>query len=1153
MITSATIRDDLTRLLRLDLVGPRPDDPTVDEAIEEPPSRWYLTGFLVPVGAKHQIRADESDNDDIDGLERSTGVEDGQTPDATAKRKAFFPSSMGLSVLVPATSGKLRIQLQWGEYAPPPDLAELARLEDAAESTDLCVVGSTGDTDATGGGSAAARPARPPRVWRRRQRVAELDVDLRGLVGQKTVAVKDSDGLQVLVVQRPVADDRRLSKVLPAGTRSLSVFFVNKRDGAQDRDGRSVFQAGLRLQLDAGFVARPDMRGAGSLDIDDRVAALQYRNVFEFAVGHNVGAHAVVDDGQCQSVETTWLPQHEVARVVPGELNGLELSMEALAEAPTPRELQSMLERLPEAYGEWLALQRASAPDDKELLATADQLLNDGERAKRRIEQGIALLTTADAFDAFRIANRAMAKAARQQRPDQTPTWRLFQLAFVLLNLPGLADGAHDDRKTVELLFFPTGGGKTEAYLGIAAFTLVLRRLRNPGVSGAGVSVIMRYTLRLLTLDQLTRAAALICALELLRDDDKRLGDWPFEIGLWVGLAATPNRMGRKGDNSDYTARFKVLAYQRDEKFKASPIPLDACPWCRTPLRASSFKLDPNSDDPTDLRITCANPTCVFTRNRRLPVVAVDEPLYRRLPCFLIATVDKFAALPWTGQTGALFGKVTHYLEGRGFYGPSELTGGQLLPNGRLPAPDLIIQDELHLISGPLGTMAGLYEAAIETLATTGEGPNAVVPKIIASTATVRRAQAQIQALFGRTQVAVFPPPGPNLEDLFFAKTLPVTKTPGRRYLGVAAPGRSQKVVLLRVYVTLLAAAQAEWERNGGARNKQNPTDPYMTLLGYFNSLRELGGSRRIVEDEVRTRLHTYARRSPESQTPRPFANRRIGEDVFELTSRVSTDRVAKARARLACSFDSDDAVDVALATNMISVGLDITRLGLMVVLGQPKTTAEYIQTTSRVGRDPNKPGLIVTLFNVHRPRDRSHYERFEAYHQSFYRAVEVTSVTPFSPRAVDRVLPAVVVALARLGRAQLTSPLAAIKMVEQRQHMDYVLEALTSRLDAQQSSGGAAEVAQLKDKLRSRIKDLLDTWSHIAEDRRNVNATLEYAREEGKGSQLIHEPLSPKLRELSVKERKFVAPRSMRNVEPAVDIWVSRIDGQDMPDEVAP
>ena len=217
-------------------------------------------------------------------------------------------------------------------------------------------------------------------------------------------------------------------------------------------------------------------------------------------------------------------------------------------------------------------------------------------------------------------------------------------------------------------------------------------------------------------------------------------------------------------------------------------------------------------------------------------------------------------------------------------------------------------------------------------------------------------------------------------------------------------------------------------------------------MLGYFNSLRELGGSRRIVEDEVNTRLTGYVNRKRIGQKEGLFVNRTIAYEVVELTSRVPTNEVSEAKRQLASRFHDKDRVDVAIATNMISVGLDITRLGLMVVLGQPKTCAEYIQATSRVGRDPDRPGLVVTLLNIHRPRDRSHFERFEVFHQSFYRTVEATSVTPFSPRALDRGLAGTLVALSRLGHAPMTPPKGAVEILTERNALDFVVQTLSDR-----------------------------------------------------------------------------------------------------------
>jgi hypothetical protein len=788
---------------------------------------------------------------------------------------------------------------------------------------------------------------------------------------------------------------------------------------------------------------------------------------------------------------------------------------------------------------------------------TVSGMVADMKTAARRVEAGIRTLAgDPRALDAFRTANRAMAHAARRRTwysrgrkgtPAEVaaPAWRPFQLAFILLALNGLTDETHGDRERVDLLFFPTGGGKTEAYLGLAAYTIVLRRLRAGTPLGCGVAVLMRYTLRLLTLDQLGRAAALVCALELeRRAAPQRLGSWPFEIGLWVGSAATPNRIGKRGDTapgSDETAYSRTNRFKRNPGAQPAPIPIEECPWCGAPFTAESFRLVPNDREPKDLRVTCSDHGCDFTADNPLPIVAVDEPVYRRLPCFLIATVDKFAALPWTGQTGALFGRVDRH-DADGFYGPCDSGKGAMFGAAHLPAPDLVIQDELHLISGPLGTVAGVYESAIDELASRTIDGRTVRPKIIASTATVRRAHTQVRALFERMETHVFPPPGPDRRDSFFAIAVPESQRPARLYVGVAAQGRSQKVVFLRTMLALAAAAERLWQENGGAKNASNPVDPYMTTLGYFNSLRELGGSRRIVEDEVCTRLEHYGDRRRVEPVDALFARRSIQRDVLELTSRVSTGQVSVTKSRLAKPFADADHVDTALATNMISVGLDIVRLGLMLVLGQPKTSAEYIQATSRVGRDPDRPGLVVTIFNIHKPRDRSHYERFGSFHASFYRSVEATSVTPFSPRALDRALVGTLVALVRHFHPRLTPPRGAELVGEYRTELNAIADRLAERARAHAWPPTPGHDQQLHDQVLHRCRSLLDDWVNIVEELRQSSTRLEYQKEQGGGARLLFSFLDPDLKDVGEVRRRFKANRSMRDVEPTVLIDVRRL-----------
>jgi hypothetical protein len=419
-------------------------------------------------------------------------------------------------------------------------------------------------------------------------------------------------------------------------------------------------------------------------------------------------------------------------------------------------------------------------------------------------------------------------------------------------------------------------------------------------------------------------------------------------------------------------------------------------------------------------------------------------------------------------------------------------------------------------------------------------GPRGARPKIVASTATVRRAERQIRGLFGRSQVDVFPPPGLDRRDSFFALTVPPSERNARTYLGIAAQGRNIKVCFLRTVLALLGAAQKQWQEAGGQRNPENPADPYMTVLAYFNALRELGGARRIVEDEVRTRASDYgSRRVRVGEATGLFADRPKFGEPLELTSRVSTNEVADTKRRLALPFHEKDRVDVALATNMISVGLDITRLGLMVVLGQPKTAAEYIQATSRVGRDDERPGLVVTLLNIHRYRDRSHYERFCSWHECFYRAVEATSVTPFSPRAIDRGIAAVTVALARLGHDGMTRGRDAGQASKRRGELDFVAEEISRRAEAHDGQLSADEAEALRTQVKARVIDLLDSWANIADKR----GELQYQREEGVLPPLLYDPLSPELGKIPREARKFKAGRSLRDVEPTVNLWLDRPD----------
>ncbi len=1149
--TPIEVRERLVDMLRRDLVGAHPDlDPDLALEVLEgtSPSTWYLTGFLAPhrktLAEKRAELAEEQQAElsleiqrETEGLEQGAprpGAGDEAGAAEPPPRRSFEPSSIGLTVLLARDTTSIDARITWGDYVTEPPLAEALVDPEVREA-------------ALRENRKLDEPPRSSLQWRRLPAERHVTIPLKKglsklIVPESAAPAYPGGALELAVSVREIytagIDGKRRDLL------AVSVFLVNRRSEALRRYGdlSFCFQVRLELNCSQGFEPNDDRASYDSTDFDERLSDLHYSDVASYATGHNSSGdwNAPNEGGLVTTVFTNPIPCQDVEKLGADiDLPGVERKMEALATAAEkPESLRAALEQLPVAYAAW-AVEQATAVgaiNGQRRQQVAQQLLMDIESAKRRIASGIArLVADPVSLEAFVIMNRTMARANRQRsstingippEKQSPPSWRLFQLAFVLLNLDGLVDPLHQDRGTVDLLFFPTGGGKTEAYLGLAAFAIARRRLANSGLSGAGLSVVMRYTLRLLTLDQLQRAAGLICALELERRDRKRLGNWPIEIGLWVGSGATPNTFGNAKKPAPGTAIDWVRTYRAGRG--PAPAPLKNCPWCGGELKPDAFHLHPHQQEPKRLDIRCDNVDCDFSSLDRLPIVVVDEEIYRRLPAFMIATIDKFANVPWVGSAGAFFGNVSRH-DNTGFYGAAEPNAGTKL-SAPLPPMDLVIQDELHLISGPLGTVAGLYETAFDLLSSRSINDKPRGPKIVASTATVRRASAQIRNLFGRTSTAIFPPPGISRGDSFFAKT--DTTSPSRLYVGVASPGRGPKLVFLRTLQTLLAGSEAL--ASGGTND---PADPYLTALCYFNALRELGGARRIVDDEVRAHLGSYGssrvRLLPAGQ---PFVNRQLRE-IEELTSRYSTDKVSEARTKLGRPAGEKNGVDVALATNMISVGLDIGRLGLMLVQGQPKTAAEYIQATSRVGREGNKPGLVVALLNVHKPRDRMHYEQFRAFHKSFYRAVEATSVTPFSTRALDRALAATMVAGLRHFEPKLTPNDAAADVANHASAFSAVVETVRQKMLL--SGASPAEVARCL----ARLDVLRDAWAEIANAQTSGGDPFKYANEQPV-RRLLQDPQSQQAN-MAPERRLFIAGRSMRDTEPVALLRLKTPTGQ--------
>ena len=1138
----SAIRDELEKLVLADPHGPAggPDE----ELHEASVSDRYLVGMLAP--KRNPAGTDLFDELAVGG--RGT-EEDGKVDMSPPQAESLIPSSFGLTFAVTAGVKALKITARWGHY-----------------------LRSDSETLTTDKGGAK-------KVWKRhpRQSVSDPILLAPGTIENWVVAEDQPE----VIVRGLVRKN--------AGDWIVTLFLVNGQQ-EQDRlnDEQWLFQPELIVEAadgSAAFIKRAHFHDPQKADpvslTEERMMAMAYRHQNEFAVGHNVAVHAETapdDSAHAVRIGTRSVPVYDVPMQTPPTkqeipaMAALVLDMKALAETQGG-DLPARLKALPEAYAAWIEARDQDA--DATLVEFAPEkaaALKNCDRALKRIREGIDLLRANPlAAEAFRFANEAMwlqrihtllsEQVRRGATPDmvgidleQNRSWYPFQLAFILLNLPGITDLKHPDRTeetgaTADLLWFPTGGGKTEAYLGLTAYTLGLRRLQGE-IAGRsaeyGVAVLMRYTLRLLTLQQFQRASTLMCACESIRREklakgDKRFGKEPFRIGLWVGQRTTPNTTTQseesiKQGHGHYSKGTMAAG-------SGSPAQLKNCPWCgKTVNPGKDIIVEPFSSGRGRTIQYCSDPLgqCLFSRAKSpdegIPAMVVDDEIYRKLPSLLIATVDKFAQMPWKGETQMLFGQVNGTCPRHGFRSPEiedtfshnsrgHLPAVQTQPHPPLRPPDLIIQDELHLISGPLGTLVGLYETAVDELCSWVVDGKRVRPKVIASTATIRRAASQVQQLFLR-KVDVFPPQGTDVRDNFFSvQREPSEQFPGRRYFGICTPGKRIKEATIRVYVAHLAAAQKLYEKYG------KHADPWMTLVGYFNSIRELGGTRRLVDDRIRSMLSSSDQRGL-AKRKKPI--------LQELTSRLGATDIPDVLDRLEVGFDPEDEqrrkdlrkegkdfekplpLDVLLATNMISVGVDVKRLGLMVVLGQPKTTAEYIQATSRVGR--SRPGLVCILYNWARPRDLSHYERFQHYHATFYQHVEGLSVTPFAARALDRGLSALLVTLVRLAGEKF-NPNGAAAILD-RSH-PYVKRAIDQICKRAVQVDGRKEVG---DAVKAMLNQRIDLW--LAQAQRPTGGNI-------LGYQKSKDGLTPGLLERAGLRpwELFTCLTSLREVEPTVGL----------------
>lgn len=986
------LRADVVAYLRSQYLGPSQDE---QEVLPQRPDRFYLVGTLYPRGPSStaldpDVLGDEAHEEGLDG--------------SIELANAWHPASAAVSFLHDAPV--LSCAVSAARYERLADGSGWKRIPMAEGDVRL-------DSDTTSAIVLGGR-ARLVSLWRRMGASSLVTVAVENL------AVHDDAD------SPPMTED-------------------------------CLFQVELRCSTVGGGLLPYPSTSLLSDDPEEEELRLLYRGRRTYGVGHGCSVTWSADGpGRPTTIATEMLPSAVVPAVSPGDRSASILRLSHLADDTVAvQTLGDELLAFVESYAAWVQdkVRQASEMKGDGSGSASDRLVQRMIRALERMRGGVALLTHDPvALKAFRIANAAMREQILQtqhlkaaagvrgvplvKRPSGggEPAWYPFQLAFQLLTIASTHDTEHPDRSVVDLIWFPTGGGKTEAYLALAAFEMVHRRLTR-GARGGGTAVLTRYTLRMLTAQQFQRAATLTCALERMRRAGGHLRDCePFSIGLWVGGDTTPNDFP--------TARDRATEVRKMAE-PENPFQLAACPWCGTAILPSRRSGDQRAygvrATATSFELFCTHEDCPF--HQYLPVKVVDAQIFAEPPTILVATVDKFARMPWVAEAGAVLGR------GGVHYDP----------------PSLVIQDELHLLSGPLGTTVALYESAVLGLI----GWDGRRPKVVASTATIRSAPEQVRRLYG-APVALFPPSGLEADDSYFARI--DEDAPGRLYLGLMPQAHTASYATVLSAVALLEAPLAV---------DANPSrlDAYWTLVVYHNSLRELGRTVTSARDDVGTLLTARAvSRGGDSRRIRPGG-------VIELTSNVSGGQLVKYLQRLEKGVGDRDSVDLAATTNMLSVGIDISRLGLMLVNGQPKTTSEYIQATSRVGRS-SVPGLVVTLLRAGKPRDRSHYESFRAYHDSIYRYVEPTSVTPWSLASRHRSVHAALVMLVRHGAGLRTNADAGAFRAEDR--------AVKKAVGLLLSAAVAAE-PETEEETGQQVRSLVSEWERRARAAEAEGLSLRY------------------------------------------------------------
>lgn len=1093
------VRQKIIDAIRTYLIGPRDEK----EVLKENPRYAYLVGMLdVQSDEEGDSGTGEQEVDaDLafeDGEDFTAGEEDDNEPISTTHFQ--LPSSIGISFYIQSNTESLNLDVTWGDYIRS---TEKYMGKDEKE--------------------------RSRAIYTRLPMAETVRINFADFGRTKDYQLVCDSNVHVHVSRIP----------LKGGYSLVTVHVINKRKNSENSTETIMFQVELKAYAENGsavFIAEHICREILTSD----EFYFEQRPI----MGRGRGCAAVWEtpvDGRTTCVRSAFIPEYEFPGVS-AALEGLDryfFSTFTMSTKSKKTETIGKLNILANSYEDWInnaliSNTKMSNPDFKDKIG--NKVIERCRDALDRIREGIHIIETDDiAFEAFCFMNRVIflqnsikgyskkhgsgiecnfQDFINPKNPSNDFGWRPFQIAFILMNIAGIVDSKHKDREIVDLLYFPTGGGKTEAYLGLMAFVIANRRLRASDGDeynrDGGVTIMLRYTLRLLTTQQRDRITKMVLAAEMIRRQAYPLfGKAPITIGFWVGGGVTPNKFKEfieKADSPLAARNAKNHVYKQ----------LLTCPFCGKPFKEENFNID---IDTKSVEIFCSDPDCFFYRYNDdripIPVYLVDEEIYAKCPTIILSTVDKFARLPWDVNTNALFGRVDRKCSRDGYvaigaeHGRHNSTAS--LPTSTMTnikpflPPELIIQDELHLITGPLGTVYGAYETIIEDMCTHDN----IKPKYVVSTATIKNAEAQIRCLYARKDTTQFPPNGFEIGDSFFIREISVDDDPFRKYVGICAPGQSVKTALLRIYAIILQATytyslQEEYK---------DVIDPYYSLVGYFNSIRELGGAVRLLQDDIPKSI--YHIKNKYGLDKQRYLNHKV-----EITSRMSSYKIPEKLNQLEVPCTSKDCLDTAIATNMIAVGMDVDRLGLMVVTGQPKQNSEYIQATSRIGR--SFPGLVVTLYNAYRPRDLSHYENFTGYHSQLYRFVEGTTATPFSARARDRVIHALIISAIRLKFSNMAnnSDAADIELLTNEQ-LDSVKKMIIDRLNIIKPSARVDAEAE--------IDRFIDWWKLQAGQKKTLHY---YVVDTKRHNRLMNSYDQPH------NEKEKATLRSMREVESTANMF---------------